>query len=167
MSEIVASHYNEILFNQIVDLNSFFKEKNVDYCITGTAALFLLGLTPHGQVPVDIDIIAICNNDNRNKNEKIFSELDNLNGKRHQEVNYSNAPYYFRVGGIVNSRWVNVFLENNDSLSEKNIAIMVNGVEINVMPALSNLKRKFVLRRQKDYMFWNDLQNEIINFFNH
>ena len=62
----------------IQTLNEFLENRNVDYVLTGTAALFYHGLLPEGTEVHDIDIIVLTNAETRPALQAMFKELENL-----------------------------------------------------------------------------------------
>lgn len=147
-------------------LNEFLENRNVDYVLTGTAALFYHGLLPEGTEVHDIDIIVLTNAETRPALQAMFKELENLSGCKYENEHYKHRVYVFKVGA--NNIKVNAF--EDDVLSccgnhPKNHTIIIDGAPIKVHDALDILKAKFSLRRQKDADFCFKLINQLSSMF--
>lgn len=147
-------------------LNEFLENRNVDYVLTGTAALFYHGLLPEGTEVHDIDIIVLTNAETRPALQAMFKELENLSGCQYENEHYEHRVYVFKVGA--NNIKVNAF--EDDVLSccgnhPKNHTIIIDGAPIKVHDALDILKAKFSLRRQKDADFCFKLINQLSSMF--
>lgn len=147
-------------------LNEFLENRNVDYVLTGTAALFYHGLLPEGIEVHDIDIIVLTNEETRPALRAMFKELENLSGCQCENEHYKQSVYTFKVGA--NNIKVNAF--EGDVLGcggnhPKNHAIIIDGAPIKVHDALDILKAKFSLRRQKDADFCFKLINQLSSVF--
>ena len=147
-------------------LNEFLENRNVDYVLTGTAALFYHGLLPEGTEVHDIDIIVLTNTETRPALQAMFKELENLSGCQCENEHYEQSVYVFKVGA--NNIKVNAF--EGDVLGcggnyPKNHTIIIDGAPIKVHDALDVLKAKFSLRRQKDADFCFKLINQLSSMF--
>lgn len=147
-------------------LNEFLESRNVDYVLTGTAALFYHGLLPEGTEVHDIDIIVLTNEETRPALQAMFKELENLSGCKYENEHYKQSVYVFKVGA--NNIKVNAF--EGDVLGcggnhPKNHTIIIDGAPIEVHDALDILKAKFSLRRQKDADFCFKLINQLSSMF--
>ena len=147
-------------------LNEFLENRNVDYVLTGTAALFYHGLLPEGIEVHDIDIIVLTNAETRPALQAMFKELENLSGCQCENEHYEHRVYVFKVGA--NNIKVNAF--EGDVLRcggnyPKNHTIIIDGAPIKVHNALDILKAKFSLRRQKDADFCFKLINQLSSMF--
>ena len=147
-------------------LNEFLENRNVDYVLTGTAALFYHGLLPEGTEVHDIDIIVLTNEETRPALQAMFKELENLSGCKYENEHYKQRVYVFKVGA--NNIKVNAF--EGDVLGcggnhPKNHTIIIDGAPIKVHDALDILKVKFSLRRQKDVEFYLKLTNQLSSMF--
>lgn len=147
-------------------LNEFLENRNVDYVLTGTAALFYHGLLPEGTEVHDIDIIVLTNAETRPALQAMFKELENLSGCQCENEHYEHWVYVFKVGA--NNIKVNAF--EDDVLGccgnhPKNHTVMIDGAPIKVHDALDILKAKFSLRRQKDADFCFKLINQLSSMF--
>lgn len=150
----------------IQTLNEFLENRNVDYVLTGTAALFYHGLLPEGTEVHDIDIIVLTNAETRPALQAMFKELENLSGCQCENEHYEHLVYVFKVGA--NNIKVNAF--EDDVLRcggnhPKNHTIIIDGAPIKVHDALDILKAKFSLRRQKDADFCFKLINQLSSMF--
>lgn len=147
-------------------LNEFLESRNVDYVLTGTAALFYHGLLPENTEVHDIDIIVLTNVETRPALRAMFKELENLSGCQCENEHYGQPAYVFKVGA--NNIKVNAF--EGDVLDcggnhPKNHTIIIDGAPIKVHDALDILKAKFSLRRQKDADFCFKLINQLSSMF--
>lgn len=146
-------------------MTEFLESKKIGFYVTGTMALYLMKLVPDGYQPEDIDIIVPCNDGNKESLKMFFSDLDKLHGHKHN-VSYENAPFYFRAGGDVFNAWVNVFIEYETKVEKSNIKYVDDNITVNLLTPMENFYKKFQIGRAKDFVFWNQLQVKIINFFN-
>ena len=150
----------------IQTLNEFLENRNVDYVLTGTAALFYHGLLPEGTEVHDIDIIVLTNTETRPALQAMFKELENLSGCKYENEHYKQQVYVFKVGA--NNIKVNAF--EGDVLGcggnhPKNHTIIIDGAPIKVHDVLDILRAKFSLRRQKDADFCFKLINQLSSMF--
>ena len=148
----------------IQTLNEFLENRNVDYVLTGTAALFYHGLLPEDTEVHDIDIIVLTNEETRPALQAMFKELEDLSGCRCDEEHYMSQVYVFKVGA--NNIKVNAF--EGDVLGcggnhPKNHTIIIDGAPIKVHDALDILRAKFSLLRQKDADFCFKLINQVLS----
>lgn len=147
-------------------LNEFLENRNVDYVLTGTAALCYHGLLPEGTEVHDIDIIVLTNEETRPALQAMFKELENLSGCKYENEHYKQSVYVFKVGA--NNVKVNAF--ESDVLGcggnhPKNHTIIIDGAPIKVHDALDILKAKFSLNRVKDHEFFAKIVNQLSNMF--
>ena len=147
-------------------LNEFLENRNVDYVLTGTAALFYHGLLPEGTEVHGIDIIVLTNEETRPALQAMFKELENLSGCKYENEHYKQSVYVFKVGA--NNIKVNAF--EGDVLGcggnhPKNHIIIIDGAPIKVHDALDILKAKFSLNRVKDHEFFAKIVNQLSNMF--
>ena len=147
-------------------LNEFLENRNVDYVLTGTAALFYHGLLPEGTEVHDIDIIVLTNAETRPALQAMFKELENLSGCKYENEHYEKQVYVFKVGA--NNIKVNAF--EGDVLGcggnhPKNHTIIIDGAPIKVHDALDILRAKFSLNRVKDHEFFVKIVNQLSNMF--
>lgn len=147
-------------------LNEFLENRNVDYVLTGTAALFYHGLLPENTEVHDIDIIVLTTEETRPALQAMFKELENLSGCQNNHENYEHNVFTFKVGE--NNIKVNTF--EGDILGyggnhPKNHTFIINGAPIKVHDAFDILKAKFSLRRQKDADFCFKLINQLSSMF--
>jgi hypothetical protein len=147
-------------------LNGFLENRNVDYVLTGTAALFYHGLLPEGTEVHDIDIIVLTNTETRPALQAMFKELEDLSGCEYENEHYGQSVYVFKVGA--NNIKVNVFegdVLGCGSNHPKNHTIIIDGAPIKVHDALNILKAKFSLNRVKDHEFFAKIVNQLSNMF--
>ena len=150
----------------IQTLNEFLENRNVDYVLTGTAALFYHGLLPEGTEVHDIDIIVLTNAETRPALRAMFKELENLSGCKYENEHYGQSVYVFKVGA--NNIKVNAFegdVLGCGSNHPKNHTIIIDGAPIKVHDALNVLKAKFSLNRVKDHEFFAKIVNQLSNMF--
>ena len=148
-------------------LNEFLENRNVDYVLTGTAALFYHGLLPENTEVHDIDIIVLTDEETRPALQAMFKELENLSGCKYENEHYRQLVYVFKVGA--NNIKVNAF-EGDASVSlggnyPKNHTIIIDGVPIKVHDAFDILRAKFSLNRIKDHEFFAKIVSQLSNMF--
>ena len=148
-------------------LNEFLENRNVDYVLTGTAALFFHGLLPKGTDVHDIDIIVITSNETRPALQAMFKELENLSGCQLDNEHYNSQVFVFKVGE--NNVKVNALEHNLDKVNAEfypsHHTIIIDGTPIKVHDAMKVLNAKFALRRQKDADFCLKLINQLTSMF--
>lgn len=147
-------------------LNEFLENREVDYVLTGTAALFYHGLLPEGTEVHDIDIIVLTTEETRPALQAMFKELENLSGCQCENEHYTQSVYVFKVGA--NNIKVNAFegdVLGGSGNHPKNHIIIIDGAPIKVHDVLDILKAKFSLRRQKDVDFCFKLINQLSSMF--
>lgn len=145
-------------------LNEFLENRNVDYVLTGTAALFYHGALPKDTEVHDIDIIVLTNEETRPALQAMFKELENLSGCQLDNEHYSSRVFVFKVGK--NNVKVNALECNLDKESyPKRQTIVIDGFPIQVHDAMEVLNAKFALRRQKDADFCLKLINQLTSMF--
>ena len=151
----------------IQTLNEFLENRNVDYVLTGTAALFYHGLLPKGTDVHDIDIIVITSNETRPALQAMFKELEDLSGCQLDNEHYSSRVFVFKVGE--NNVKVNALEHNLDKVNTEfypsHHTIIIDGTPIKVHDAMKVLEAKFALRRQKDVEFYMKLTNQLTSMF--
>jgi hypothetical protein len=147
-------------------LNEFLENRNVDYMLTGTAALFYHGMLPEGTEVHDIDIIVLTTEETRPALQAMFKELENLSGCQCENEHYTQSVYVFKVG--TNNIKVNAFegdvLGGSDN-HPKNHTIIIDGAPIKVHDVLDILRAKFSLNRVKDHEFFAKIVNQLSNMF--
>lgn len=145
-------------------LNEFLENRNVDYVLTGTAALFYHGLLPEGTEVHNIDIIVLTNEETRPALQAMFKELENLSGCKYENEHYEQQVYVFKVGA--NNIKVNAFEGSLvDDTYPKCRTMIIDGVSIRVHDALEVLKAKFALNREKDHLFFTRLICQLSKMF--
>lgn len=145
-------------------LNEFLENRNVNYVLTGTAALFYHGMLPENTDVHDIDIIVITSNETRPALQAMFKELENLSGCQLDNEHYSSRVFVFKVGE--NNVKVNVFECNLDKESyPKRQTIIIDSNPIQVHDAMEVLKAKFALNREKDHLFFTRLICQLSKMF--
>lgn len=147
----------------IQTLNEFLENRNVNYVLTGTAALFFHGLLPKDTEVHDVDIIVLTSDKSRPALQAMFNELEKLSGCQNNK--YTDRDVYtFKIGE--NSIKVNVFERNLDKESCPEFhTIIVDNNPIHVHDAMEALEAKFTLRRQKDADFCLKLINQLSLMF--
>ena len=143
----------EVLFK----LNEFCGANRIEYAVTGTTALSLLGV-PSGFVPQDIDIKVFHLTEEQAKK---LEELQFLSGLKNE--NYDSGQCF---SFIVDGRKINAIIDKTKSYDEicsQNVCI--NYVDekrkkhhlINVQPVKLALADKMKLNRSKDKAYLIDL----------
>ena len=143
-------------------LNEFLENRNVDYMLTGTAALFYHGMLPEGTEVHDIDIVVLTTEETRPALQAMFKELENLSGCQCENEHYTQSVYVFKVGA--NNIKVNAF-ECDVLGGSKNHIIIIDGAPIKVHDVLDILRAKFSLNRVKDHEFFAKIVNQLSNIF--
>lgn len=146
-------------------LNEFLENREVDYVLTGTAALFYHGMLPEDTEVHDIDIIVLTNEETRPALQAMFKELEDLSGCRYDKEHYNSPVYVFKVGA--NNIKVNAF--EGDVLGgqdrPKCHTIIIDGAPIKVHDVLDILRAKFSLNRVKDHEFFAKVVNQLSDMF--
>lgn len=146
-------------------LNEFLENRNVDYVLTGTAALFYHGLLPEGTEVHDIDIIVLTNAETRPALQAMFKELENLSGCQNDHENYERNMFTFKVGE--NNIKVNAF--DGDVIGGQDKprchTMIIDGAPIKIYDAFDILRAKFSLNRVKDHEFFAKVVNQLSNMF--
>ena len=146
-------------------LNEFLENRNVDYMLTGTAALFYHGLLPENTEVHDIDIIVLTTEETRPALQAMFKELENLSGCQCENEHYAQSVYVFKVGA--NNIKVNAF-EGDVICGQdrpKCHIMIIDGAPIKVHDVLDILRAKFSLNRVKDHEFFAKIVNQLSNMF--
>ena len=147
-------------------LNEFLENRNVDYMLTGTAALFYHGMMPEGTEVHDIDIVVLTTEETRPALQAMFKELENLSGCQCENEHYTQSVYVFKVGA--NNIKVNAFecdVPGGSDNHPKNHTIIIDGAPIKVHDVLDILRAKFSLNRVKDHEFFAKIVNQLSNIF--
>jgi len=147
-------------------LNEFLENREVNYVLTGTAALFYHGMLPENTEVHDIDIIVLTTEETRPALQAMFKELENLSGCKYENEHYEQQVYVFKVGA--NNIKVNAFegdVFGHSGNHPKNHTIIIDGVPIKVHDALDILRAKFSLNRVKDHEFFVKIVNQLSNMF--
>lgn len=148
----------------IKTLNEFLENRNVNYVLTGTAALFYHGMLPEGTEVHDIDIIVLTTEKTRPALQAMFLELEKLSGCRRDNEHYESQVYVFKVGA--NNIKVNAFEASFvDDTCPKCQTMIIDGISIRVHDALEVLKAKFALNREKDHLFFTRLICQLSKMF--
>lgn len=146
-------------------LNEFLENREVDYVLTGTAALFYHGLLPEGTEVHDIDIVVLTTEETRPALQAMFKELENLSGCQCENEHYTQSVYVFKVGA--NNIKVNAF--EGDVIGgqdrPKCHTIIIDGAPIKVHGVFDVLRAKFSLNRVKDHEFFAKIVNRLSNMF--
>ena len=146
-------------------LNEFLENRNVDYMLTGTAALFYHGMLPEGTEVHDIDIVVLTTEETRPALQAMFKELENLSGCQCENEHYTQSVYVFKVGS--NNIKVNAF--EGDVIGgqdrPKYHTMIIDGAPIKIHDAFDILRAKFSLNRVKDHEFFAKIANQLSNMF--
>lgn len=139
---------NKILLRLI----DFLDRRNVDYAITGTAALSILGF-PSNFTPADIDIKVYDLNEEQ---ASMFAELEMLSGLENAQYEDSIC-YSFMVGGVkVNAISSEKTWEEINNIVDIKIKRISTSCTMHVQNIGLALKEKMKLRRPKDINYMLD-----------
>lgn len=138
-----------VLKNALYKLNNLLKDLKIEYTVTGTLALDILGM-PIEYVPGDIDVqVQSLNSDQLNE----LLRLQYLSGFEARK-NYSTECLSFYIDRVK----INVLLVNRQSFTD---CIPVQLFEHESPIYIQNIKQalacKMKLGRQKDYKYLNTL----------
>ena len=146
-------------------LNEFLENRNVQYVLTGTAALYYHGFLPEGTEVHDIDIMVITTEETRPALQAMFTELEKLSGCTFDNEHYNQKVYVFKVGE--NNVKVNAF--EGDAIGgeayPRNHVMLIDGTPIHVHDVMAILRAKFSLERNKDYTFFAKIINQLSDMF--
>ena len=146
-------------------LNEFLENREVNYVLTGTAALFYHGMLPENTEVHDIDIIVLTTEETRPALQAMFKELENLSGCQYENEHYTQSVYVFKVGA--NNIKVNAF--EGDVIGgqdrPKCHTVIIGGAPIKIHDAFDILRAKFSLNRVKDHEFFAKVVNQLSNMF--
>lgn len=154
-------HSIQQLFEGLMKLNDLFRANGIDYVLTGSLGLYIHGLIPTSYIPHDIDII-ISNTQNKHPyltNQMILDLFVQYSGGDRPEYAYYDASdmFIFYVGR--NKLEINAFVDVNKVFERLDYCKMnIMGCDIKVNNALSIIREKFKMRRQKDLQFNNGIQ---------
>ena len=154
-----------ITINQVIDglkqLDDLMRANGIDYVLTGSLGLYMHGLVPASYIPHDIDII-ISSNKNKHPfltNQMILDLFCQYSGGDRPEYAYYDASDMFIFYLGKNKLEINAFVDVNKVFERMDYRIMnIMGSNIKVNNALSILREKYKLRRQKDLQFNNNIQ---------
>lgn len=144
----------EVLFK----LDEFCKVNKIEYTVTGTVALAMLGVPSN---PNDIDIKVFHLKENQ---EAKLKELQFLSGL--DKENYEGKCYSFTISGIK----VNAIIDNTESCdeisSQEVTLVLIDKAQakqhlINIQLVFPALMDKMKLRREKDKAYMLNLINNL------
>lgn len=147
----------EKLIDKLVHIDKFCAERKLDYAVTGTCALKLLGVEIEGSDPHDIDIRVF--NPDRSQVEQLGSLQTLTGGSRSDYVN-GELSFNIMLDGVKLNVLVCQGPVNMDEYALVNITSRVVMVH-KVMPAL---QAKMSLSRLKDYKFLLDFIQVISSY---
>lgn len=159
--ESTNPHSIQQLLEGLMKLNDLFRANGIDYVLTGSLGLYIHGLVPTSYIPHDIDII-ISNTQNKHPyltNQMILDLFVQYSGGDRPEYAYYDASdmFIFYVGR--NKLEINAFVDVNKVFERMDYCKMnIMGCDIKVNNALSIIREKFKMRRQKDLQFNNGIQ---------
>lgn len=150
-------------------LNDFIKSvlnpNNLDFMVVGSLALNNIGfeVSPH-----DIDIEVVCDK----KQEKIFKILSESQNKyfhdvyskksdaesRMENVTWTHKPYIFKWKGVEINVWIVTEFSHKDYYYNKIFDKMIKFAS-----PISVLKKKMAYKRNKDFLFMNDLVKKLLS----
>lgn len=144
----------EVLFK----LDDFCNANRIEYIVTGTAALAILGLPSN---PGDIDIKVFHLKEDQ---EAKLKELQFLAGLT--EENYEGGCYSFTINGIKINALVES-IEGYDEILFQKVTVNLHDKAqatdhlINIQPVFPALRDKMKLRRDKDKTYMLNLINKL------
>lgn len=129
----------------LADIHSLCQENDIEYCVTGTLALELLGLTM-STPPGDIDILV------KESDFKKFSLADYFSGEE-TSADYNTQCYTFKAR---NGCKVNILMRAEPILYHLGLLYPFSSSMqvIPVQPLTYALQAKFKLGRYKDYEYF-------------
>ena len=150
----------KVTSDDIKALNEFLENRNVNYVLTGTAALYYHEALPDGEMAHDIDIIVLTTPDTRPALQSMFKELEALSCC--QNDNYADRNCFtFKVGA--NNIKVNAL---KGTPGEVPFRLMnIDGAAIKVHGVKSILAAKFGLGREKDHIFFAKIVKQLSCMF--
>lgn len=138
-------------------LDEFCQANNINYMLTGTTALCILGLTPKkAEVPGDIDILfgTSCESATAFRKQELLSGLEN-------ETYTDRANFTFKVNDVkVNAMAIDPMSILPDSLIVS-VPCTNKRLNLRIQKPYSALKAKAKLKRLKDYQYIINLIREI------
>lgn len=149
------------IVNGLKELNCFMNLNGIDFKLTGTLGLYLHGFSPNNYVPHDIDIRISTNKNNYYHICNVLSLAEDLYMiKSGYDDDKTIKTFSFYIG--INKISVNAFLVNEQ---EDDYHLMdIQGQIIKVHNVLGILKEKYLLAREKDFIFNTQIQ-ELMNHF--
>lgn len=146
--------------NDIKALNEFLENREIDYVLTGTAALYYHEAMPEDEDVHDIDIIVLTTPDTRPALQAMFKELEALSGCQNDKK-YKNKCFTFKVGAN------NVKVNALEGISGKvPFCFMdIEGTIVKVHGVKSILEAKFGLNRMKDHVFFAKVVKQLSTMF--
>ena len=150
---------NNSKMNQLYKVADFCAANRINYVLTGTLALYILGI-PSTSLPKDIDILVL---DPTESQLQTLSELQFLSGLDTEHDKYSRYCYSFLVEGVRVSAIV-VDTEDGDELPISIVTYLKNEETgkthfVPVHLVHSALKAKMKLGRDKDKTYMLNLIN--------
>lgn len=146
---------------QLFKLNAFCKVNQIEYVVTGTTALSLLGVPSHF-APQDIDIKVLHLTEEQVEKLK---ELQFLSGLKNEKYDNSRCFSF-----IIDSVKINAIIDNtkdHDEIYRQSVSINYVDEEskehhvINIQPVSLALADKMKLNRYKDKTYLIDLINNL------
>lgn len=153
MKEILIPKSDSHIRETLLRLNDFFSAYNIEYAVTGTTALYLLGAyTGKHEGPHDIDLRVTRLTDEQ---KKAIEQQQTLSGRKSKDYG-DQVRYTFECNSVL----VNVLVVDDvnsvsfDSVKVE-IADFVNGKRalVNVQNVYNSLREKIRLGRPKDNDF--------------
>ena len=146
---------------QLFKLSAFCKVNQIEYVVTGTTALYLLGVPSHF-VPQDIDIKVLHLTEEQAEKLK---ELQFLSGLKNENYDESQCFSFF-----IDNVKINAIIDNtkdHDEIYRQSVSINYVDEEskehhvINIQPVSLALADKMKLNRYKDKTYLIDLINNL------
>lgn len=150
-------HENLIIGSELERLHRFMTNNGIDFAITGSMSLQMIGAFPPEHNVRDIDVITYFDTqEEKDRLENLFHSLDELHGGYHdklvKENNYQNPPYIFSIGDreILINVWV--FGKCHDEPIDT-IDVVIDDKQYKIHTFRSAMHNKMKLMRKKDFIF--------------
>ena len=150
-------HENLIIGEELERVHRFMTNNNIDFAITGSMSLQMIGAFPTEENVRDVDVITYFDTqEEKDRLEDLFRNLDELHGGWHEKMvkenHYQNPPYCFSIGdrGITINVWV--FGTAHDEPIDT-IDVVIDDKKYKVHTFRSAMHNKMKLMRKKDFIF--------------
>ena len=149
----------------LLDLECFLRTNEIDYILSGSVGLFLQGFIPPSYLPHDIDIRIPSNSQSNTKICDFFNKVSKYSvGEKNPIDEYPEQTFTFYVKN--NMIKVNAFVcYNQNSPENKTHLIYLNNCKFKVHDVMAILQKKYAMKREKDFLFNNQIQMAMNSFF--